>query len=76
MIAKRDKEIYEWIKDYMLKNGYCPSVEEICDGVGIKSKSSVQMHIVKLEDTGAIIRKCAGSSVYRLAGMRYEMEKA
>ena len=47
-------KILEFIKSYIKKNGYSPSYEEIADGVGLKSKSSVYSHIKKMLDEGML----------------------
>jgi repressor LexA len=66
-----EDRIYEYIKEYMLKYGYCPSIEEIGEAVGLKSKSSVHIYMDRLESKGKIIRKCFASSVYRLDVLKY-----
>ena len=73
-ITDKDKEMYEWIKDYMLKTGFCPSIREICLGMGIKSTSAVHNRIEKLIDYRLLVRKSEASPVYRLAGMRYVID--
>ena len=40
MVKKKD-EIYHFIIAYMKENLISPTVREICDGVGLKSTSSV-----------------------------------
>ena len=74
-ITDKDKEMYEWIKDFMLKTGFCPSVKEICLGMGIKSTNTVHRHIDRLVCYGLLIRKTESSPVYRLAGMRYVIDE-
>lgn len=45
------KAILRFIVHYIQEHGYSPSVSEIGEGVGLKSKSSVHSHIKKmLED--------------------------
>lgn len=73
-INSKDIKVYHAIKDYMLKNGYCPSVRELCEITGLKSSCSINRHLERLEEYGLLIRKCYASPVYRLAGMKYVME--
>jgi len=55
-ISERQKEILEYIKESILKNGYPPSVREICEAVNLKSTSSVHSHLETLEEKGYIRR--------------------
>ena len=55
-ISERQKEILEYIKESILKNGYPPSVREICEAVNLKSTSSVHSHLSILEEKGYIRR--------------------
>lgn len=42
--------ILKFIIKYMTEHGYSPSVRDICDGVGLRSTSSVQAHIKKMAE--------------------------
>ena len=55
-ITHRQNEILEYIKETILKNGYPPSVREICEAVHLKSTSSVHSHLEALEIKGYIRR--------------------
>lgn len=55
-LIKRQEMILKFIKDQQLIKGYPPSVREICDSVGLKSTSTVQSHLNKLEKLGYIRR--------------------
>lgn len=46
--------IYAFIISYVKKEGYPPSVREICQGVGIKSTSTVHAHLHRLQEAGKI----------------------
>lgn len=48
------KRIYDFIVQYTTEHLYSPSVQDICEGVGYKSKSTVFEHLRKLEDMGMI----------------------
>ena len=50
------KEILEFIKSEILNRGYPPSVRDICEGVHLKSTSSVHAHLETLERKGYIRR--------------------
>lgn len=50
---KRD-EIYDFIVSYMKEHGYSPCVREICQGVGLKSTSSIHEHLKKMYDAGML----------------------
>lgn len=55
-ISDKQKEILEFIKSEILNRGYPPSVRDICEGVHLKSTSSVHAHLETLERKGYIRR--------------------
>ena len=55
-ITKRQQQIYDYIKQYQLENGYPPSVREMATAVGLSSPSTVHAHLSALEDLGLIKR--------------------
>ena len=60
-MSNKENEILEFI-NYTLKNdGYSPSVREIGEAVNLKSTSTVQYHLKKLEKKG-VINKLEGKS--------------
>jgi len=55
-LTKRQKEIFDFIKDYLETNGYSPSLHEIGDQFGIRSMNGVHKHMKVLEERGYIQR--------------------
>lgn len=55
-LSKKQRLIFEYIKEEALHRGYPPSVREICDAVGLKSTSTVHGHLARLEKKGYIRR--------------------
>lgn len=53
-INHNQEMILNFIKQMVMEKGYPPSVREICQGVGIKSTSTVHAHLEKLEEVGLI----------------------
>ena len=54
---KTRERVYSFLVEFIKRNGYSPSVREICVGTDLKSTSSVYMHLLKLEDEGKIQMK-------------------
>lgn len=52
--VERRKAIFAFIKDFIKENGYGPSVDEITEGVGVRSKTAVRHHLAKLMDQGVV----------------------
>lgn len=52
----KDKEILDFIKQFKKENMYSPSVREIGSAVNLKSSSSVNGRLKRLEEQGFIIR--------------------
>jgi repressor LexA len=55
-ITRRQKEIYDYIADFVQRNGYSPSFEEIGGGMGLSSLATVHKHISNLEKKGLLKR--------------------
>ena len=52
--AEKCIKTLEFIKDFLDKNGYPPTVREICNNVGFKSTASAKYYLDKLEEQGEI----------------------
>lgn len=59
--AQKLEQTYQFIKDFVARNNYPPSVREICSVVGFKSTASAQYYLTKLEENG-LIRKSDGKN--------------
>ncbi|QUG41295.1 hypothetical protein KD050_18780 [Psychrobacillus sp. INOP01] len=53
-MGRKQKEIYEYIKHFLYKNKYSPSMRESTERVGLKSVSTVHGHLDRLRDKGYI----------------------
>ena len=54
--AEWQQTIFSYIKEFLVKKGYPPSVREIGDAVGLKSSSTVHSYLAKMEEAGMIKR--------------------
>ncbi len=52
MLTQRQKQIYEFVKKYIRKNDYAPSLEEIKKNFKLKSVSTIHEHIETLQTKG------------------------
>jgi repressor LexA len=48
-LTKRQKQVLDFIADFVDGNGYCPSYEEIANGLQLASLATVHKHISALE---------------------------
>lgn len=48
-ITKRQKQVLDFIASFIQKNGYCPSYEELAQGLNLASLATVHKHINALE---------------------------
>ena len=56
MISKRQKEVFDFVKNSIKKNGYSPSLEEIRDNFGLASVSTAHYHVKKLQESGYLLK--------------------
>ncbi len=55
-ITQRQRQVYDFISEFVQKNGYSPSFEEIGEGLGLSSLATVHKHISNLEKKGLLTR--------------------
>ena len=65
---ERCAEIYKYIKEFLMKKGYPPSVREIGEKVGLSSSSTVHSYLHMLEDEGKIHRDPTKPRAIELVG--------
>jgi len=59
VIYKRERDLLEFISQFMQKRGFAPTLAEICDGLGLRSPATVHEHIQNLIDKG-VLKKSEG----------------
>lgn len=57
-ITEKQMKVLEYVKEQIKKNGYAPSVREICQALGLKSTSTVHGYLARLQKKG-LIQKAA-----------------
>ncbi|HEY7352847.1 MAG TPA: transcriptional repressor LexA [Terriglobales bacterium] len=55
-ITKRQRQVYDFIADFVQRNNYTPSYQEIGEGLGLSSLATVHKHITNLENKGLLSR--------------------
>lgn len=55
-ITKRQREVLDFIRDFITKNQYSPSLEEIAQGLELSSLATVHKHLANLAEKGLIQR--------------------
>jgi repressor LexA len=55
-VTRRQKEVLDFLTDFVRKNEYSPSYEEIARGLGLKSLATVHKHITNLANKGLLQR--------------------
>lgn len=58
-LTKKQKQILDFINDFQEKNGYPPTVRDICIGVGLRSTATVFTHLKNLEEKGVLNKSSA-----------------
>ena len=56
-LTRRQRDIYDFVKDKIVQRGYGPTVREIGTAFGIKSPNGVMCHLKALEKKGFILRE-------------------
>lgn len=66
-LTKSQQKVYDYIKE-CLPDGKIPSVREICNATGLKSTSTVHLHLKTLEERGLIERERGLNRSIRMPG--------
>jgi DNA-binding transcriptional regulator YhcF (GntR family) len=53
-MTEKQKQVFLFISEYIKNNGFTPSYQEMCDELGIKSKSHIHNIVKNLEQQGYI----------------------
>jgi len=53
-LTKRQKEVLDFLRDFITERGYSPSLEEIGKGLGLTSVATVHKHLASLKRKGFI----------------------
>lgn len=69
-ITRRQKEVYDFVADFVQQHGYSPSFEEIGRGLGLNSLATVHKHVSNLEKKGLVKRDYNRSRSIDLLPMR------
>jgi repressor LexA len=57
ILTRRQKEVWDYLEDYIAAHGYAPTLEEIGAHFGLSSLATVHKHLSNLEHKGLIARK-------------------
>ena len=55
-LTRRQEQVLQFIREHVRRDGYPPTVREICLGLGLSSPSTVHAHLANLERLGLIKR--------------------
>jgi len=75
-ITRRQRQVYDYIADFVQTRGYSPSFEEIGDGMGLNSLATVHKHISNLEKKGLLKRDYNRSRSIDLLPIKGKMKQA
>jgi len=75
-ITKRQRQVYDFIAEFVQKFGYSPSFEEIGSGLGLSSLATVHKHICNLEKKGLLRRDYNRSRSLDILAPRGKLKQA
>lgn len=65
-LTKRQSEILDYIKEYMVSHGYPPTIREIGTALDLSSPATIHAHLANLEQKGFIKRQDAKNRAIEL----------
>ncbi len=69
-LTRRQREILDYLKEFIEERGYAPSLEEIGSRFGLSSLATVHKHLTNLQDKGFIRRSWNRSRSVELVQIR------
>jgi repressor LexA len=75
-LTRRQRQVYDFIDEFVRANGYSPSFEEIGAGLGLSSLATVHKHVSNLEKKGLLKRDYNRSRSIDLLPPRGRMKQA
>ena len=66
-LTPRERDVYDYILEAIRRDGFAPSVRDICTALDMKSTSTVHTYLNRLEEKGVIISR---QHRYLLVGRR------
>jgi repressor LexA len=73
-LTRRQKEILEYLNDYIDREGYAPTIEEIAEHFSLRSLATVHKHLTNLQDKGLIRRAWNRSRALELVPTEVKVE--
>ena len=67
-------EVYDFLVKFTTEHCYPPSVREIAEGVGLKSKCSVSVYLDRLESAGMVKIDDKTARAIRIVGYKFIKE--
>lgn len=56
VLTKKQRAVYDFIEGFIARNGYSPSLEEIAQGLSLRSLATVHKHVANLTEKGVLKR--------------------
>lgn len=56
ILYRKQREVLEFLKQFVASHGFAPTIRELASGVGLKSPATVEEHLQALECKGVITR--------------------
>ena len=75
-ITEKQMRVLAYVKEQIKKNGYAPSVREICQALGLKSTSTVHGYLARLQKKGLIQKAALKPRTIRITDEEQEGQQA
>lgn len=68
---QRENDLLKYIKEFMIENGYTPTIRQMGYGMRLRSTATVKTYFDRLVSRGDIVQH---GKIYSVKGMRYVSE--
>ena len=71
-LTEREQKVLDFVKKYMIENGFCPSSQEIAEYMNFRQPSTGREVLFKLEEKGYILLPLTGwPRAIHVIGMKF-----
>lgn len=71
-LYKRQKQILDYLAQYIQKNGFSPTLKEIAQAIGVSSLATVHEHLATMTQKGVIKKNLGGVRGIEIVDKRWE----
>ncbi|MFH0864532.1 MAG: transcriptional repressor LexA [Candidatus Gottesmanbacteria bacterium] len=75
ILYQRERQLLDFIRQFVQRNGYAPTLQEMADGVGVNAVATIHEHLHNLEDKGFLKLTTGARRGLEVIGKKARLDK-